>query len=188
MKPYIVFDIETTGLSPWYGDIVTCICAKDSEGNSFRGVNRTQGTDGEKGLIQQFMDWVGGRPAHKLVSVNGKGFDIPFILTAAYLTGVTPLDHNLLLKREHMDLMTLTSKWISLNDLAALLLGSEHKKTGSGFQAIKLYEQEAYTELVQYCIHDVELTEKVYLKYVQIHSVEPVVAEKNKEVGDNATG
>jgi hypothetical protein len=29
-KKHITFDIETTGLNAWYGDRVTCICAKDS--------------------------------------------------------------------------------------------------------------------------------------------------------------
>jgi len=33
---YIVFDIETTGLKPWFGNQVTCICAKDNNQNTFR--------------------------------------------------------------------------------------------------------------------------------------------------------
>jgi DNA polymerase III epsilon subunit-like protein len=30
-EKYIVLDIETTGLNPWYGDRITCICAKDNK-------------------------------------------------------------------------------------------------------------------------------------------------------------
>ena len=72
----IVVDIETTGLLPWYGDKVTCICARDSNGDTFSEVNEI-----ESELLDKFIDWLSDKEDYSWISFNGKQFDIPFIMT-----------------------------------------------------------------------------------------------------------
>jgi hypothetical protein len=54
-----------------------------------------------------------------------------------------------------------TNKRASLNRLAGINLG-EAKSLESGVQAIRLYRQGRYEELVAYCRQDVELTRRLY--------------------------
>lgn len=75
---YIVCDIETTGLFSWFGDRITCICAKDSDDNEFSLVHQD-----EQKIIKGFFAWLQDRcPADfNLLTYNGKGFVTPFILS-----------------------------------------------------------------------------------------------------------
>jgi DEAD/DEAH box helicase domain-containing protein len=162
---YIVFDIETTGLNAWYGDRVTCICAKDSNGAIFTGTLKEFG-DYEKDLICAFSVWIEKkeRKDFKLVSHSGKGFDVPFICARDVLTSSSTQNIPvLLLKREHFDLQDIPDYRISLNNLAKLF--KCESKSGTGLQAIKLYEWGRWKELVDYCLQDINVTEQVYLKY-----------------------
>lgn len=159
---HIVFDIETTGLNPWHGDQVTCICAKDSEGQWFKETDRDQE---ETDMIKSFLCWISRRDKHILISKNGIGFDVPFIF--ARLTfkccDIHTIDAPILARRVHFDLHTITKKWISLDDMARLF--NCQAKSGTGLNAIKLHEDGKYEELVDYCCQDVIVTEEVYLRY-----------------------
>lgn len=159
-KRYIVFDIETTGLNPWYSDKITCICAKDGEANIF---SKSLKDCDEKKLIESFIGWLNQdqKKDFIIISCNGKKFDVPFILTrSALLQLPLPLD---ILKKEHFDLQEITYKPISLNDMAKFF-GFE-LKTGSGLDAIKYYNERDWHSLESYCMHDVKLTEQIYLKH-----------------------
>lgn len=158
---YVVFDIEATGLHPWYGARVTCICARDSHGGSFEGVGKD-----EMELIGSFLEWLRERPAsdHVLVTKNGKLFDVPFLLARLALEGDSadrgPL---FLLDYEHVDLHEITDRWVSLADMARLLKCSP--KSGTGKEAIDLWEEGRHAELAAYCMQDVRTTEEVYLRW-----------------------
>jgi len=98
---------------------------------------------------------------------NGKGFDVPFILTRAVdFPDIFPDLRNKLLKTNHTDLQLLTKKWISLNDMA-MLLGCP-LKVGTGFGAIKLYQEKRWDDLEGYCKSDVMITEQVYSKLKEL--------------------
>ena len=160
-KDYIVFDIETTGLNPLDSEI-TCICAKTKDGNNYEGCHTN-----EKGLIKDFIKWVLSEKSNLLISANGKDFDIPFIFMRAFLNRIDLCDVLYLKKLEHFDIINdITDKKISLNNLAKLY-GFE-LKSGNGINAIKLFEDRKLKELMEYCMDDVLLTEKVYLKYLEI--------------------
>jgi uncharacterized protein YprB with RNaseH-like and TPR domain len=167
---HIVFDIETTGLNPWHGDRITCICAKDSEGEWFKETDRNQE---ENDMIRSFLVWVSRRNKHILITKNGLGFDIPFILSRLVLSGACYLKDydamDLLVKKIHLDLHTITKKWVSLNDMATLF--KCQNKSGSGKNAIKLHENEEYEELIDYCCQDVLVTEQVYLRYERLKQI-----------------
>ena len=162
---YIVYDIETTGLNPWHGNQITCICARDSEGESLKECDRDQN---ETDLIKSFLAWVKQRKDHILVSKNGIAFDIPFILARLTMKfcDLKYYDALMLVRRCHVDLHTITKKWVSLDDMARMFKCG--RKSGTGSNAIKLHEDGKYEELVSYCYQDVIITEQVYLRYERL--------------------
>ncbi|MFC1814107.1 ribonuclease H-like domain-containing protein [Thermodesulfobacteriota bacterium] len=163
-KKYVVFDIETSGLNPWYGDRITCICAKDSDAQIFALVDEDEQT-----IIRSFLGWLVKRKRNKyfLITQNGKEFDIPFILSR--ITLKMNLDEKtglFILNYEHLDLIKLTKKPISLNAKAELLGCTP--KSGSSENAIKLWNEGRYDELKDYCVQDVDTTEEIYLKWCSL--------------------
>ncbi|MFA6190663.1 MAG: ribonuclease H-like domain-containing protein [Candidatus Staskawiczbacteria bacterium] len=160
-KRYIVFDIETTGLYPTNSRI-TCICAKSISGNDYQGSHTN-----EQGLIKDFLNWVESENCELLISANGKSFDSNFILVRAYLNNLLSSYGIDFAKLEHFDIINdITDKMISLNNLARVY--NLNLKSGSGVNAIKLWEEMKLNELMNYCMNDVILTENVYLKYMEI--------------------
>ena len=162
---YTVIDIETTGLNPWWGDRITTICAKDQEGNRFSRcrIHNLNEDKTELELINDFIKWLEEHPGteYLFITKNGKGFDIPFILARqAILTGKAAAW--IIKSYTHIDMHEIPQKWVSLDDMAKLLNCT--LKSGTGLQAIKLWNECKYEELVSYCNQDVDTTEEVYLK------------------------
>lgn len=91
-------------------------------------------------------------------------FDIPFILSRCTLNKIDkPAKPLCLINFKHFDLHEITEKRVSLNDMARLL-GTE-QKSSDGKQAIQLYKDKKFTELKDYCMQDVNVTEQVYHRY-----------------------
>jgi uncharacterized protein YprB with RNaseH-like and TPR domain len=158
---YVVFDLEATGLHAWYGDRVTCICARDHRAGCFQ-----LASEDEPGILLSFVDWLRLRPPgeHLLVTKNGKQFDVPFILARMVLLNMEDRDRTrLLLSYEHLDLHELTSRWVTLDDMARLLKCTP--KTGTGEGAIGLWREKKLEELASYCMQDVRTTEEVFLTW-----------------------
>lgn len=117
-------------------------------------------------LIEMFLKWMLSKPLEKyfLVTKNGKGFDLPFVLTRLSLKRDLCEGGDLfMLKYDHFDLQEITSKRISLQSMAELL--NCKTKSGTGMNAIKLWEEGRYDELKKYCMRDVDVTEEVFLKW-----------------------
>lgn len=158
----IVLDIETTGLNPWYGDKITCICAKDIDTED----KFTICSDDERDIIFKFMEWMYKYSVQDtmIITANGTQFDIPFILTRLSLCPVNDWNPEKLLNFAHFDVDNdITKKRISLNDIASIL--SLEQKTSNGLQAIQWFQEKKYDDIKEYCWHDVLLTEKVYLTF-----------------------
>ena len=158
----ITLDIETTGLNPYYGDRITCICAKDSsDGQKFSII-----MEDEKMILDYFFLWINTRKeGYQLISKNGKMFDLPFMYVRAMQ--VLKADWSFLFQYPHFDLSDITySKYISLDDIAKLYGLSG--KNGNGKNAIKLWQDRKFAELKEYCMHDVELTEMIYKIYIKM--------------------
>jgi hypothetical protein len=64
---------------------------------------------------------------------------------------------------KQFDIQRQTYKKISLSDMGVLLKCNNVKK-GYGIDAIKLYNEGSYRDLIKYCLGDVELTQEIYLK------------------------
>jgi len=158
----IFLDIETTGLLPWYGNRITCICAKDDVGR-FSAINEDECT-----ILKSFNAWMAEHAIdqYQLVTKNGKQFDIPFIATRAVLLHFTSDVFISLLAYTHFDMHEVTKKWVSLDDMARLL--SCQLKSGTGLQAINLWKEKKYEELLAYCQVGVDVLEEVYQKYTAL--------------------
>lgn len=168
-EKYIVLDIETTGLNPWYGDKVTCICAKDSEGKKHNSITTTE-YGSERDSIRSFTKWIRGHDTWEhyiLITKNGKLFDVPFILTREELLERDA--QRIIFRLKHIDLHEVTKKPVSLSEMATLL-GCQ-QKTGDGKNAIQLWKDGKYQELQDYCMNDVEVTEQVYIKLKELKVV-----------------
>ena len=158
-EKYIVFDIETTGLNP-LDSRITCICAKRSDGESYNGCHTN-----ERGLIKDFLKWIDLTYDDFFISANGRDFDIPFIHIRAFLNNISLKEIKWINRAKHFDVINdITDKRISLNNLARVY--GLKLKSGDGKNAIKLFEDGKFDDLIDYCMDDVELTEKVYLKYL----------------------
>lgn len=166
---YIVFDIETTGLDPWFGNMVTCICAKthDDLRISFTLDLDDPLSCSELKNIKRFLYWVNTLNInweYKIITKNGRKFDIPFMMArVSLLSGRLEETDTRILHYRQFDLHEITKKWVSLDDMARLLRCKS--KTNNGINAITMWQDSRYKELTEYCMNDVEVTEEVYLKY-----------------------
>jgi len=163
MKPIVALDIETTGLHPWQGDKITCICAKDSS-TIFNEVVTKENSESQ--LLQHFMHWLFERRNHMLLTIYGTTFDLPFIMTRLTMLDFDFNKYLFMMDMEHTDLKNTVKKWLSLNDYAKIL--NLPSKSGNGLNAIKLWEDGQYKVLARYCENDVLLTEAVYLKMLSL--------------------
>lgn len=172
---YIVLDLETTGLLPWYGDRITCICAKDSDGDRFSEFAEKYPDQNEIDLIFNFLKWISERviEEHYFISYNGKEFDIPFLMARFHVLDISgnipdelPDFNDYLHFDLYQEIKTLTGKRLGL-DTVAKLLGCT-PKSGTGKNAIKLWKEGKYDELKEYCMQDVDTTEEVYLKWREL--------------------
>lgn len=163
MDCYIVFDIETTGLQPWSGDFVTCICAKTCTRETFTAV--VKDPQQEREIIEGFFTWLAEKKiqgSSLLISKAGKTFDLPFLYTRlALLQGELQQAHTLINSFTHLDIQEWIKKWLTLDELATLF--HCQGKNGNGWQAINLWKEKKFAELQNYCMQDVNVTEEVYL-------------------------
>ena len=164
-KKFICLDIETTGLLPAYGSRITCICAKDEDGKEFSCCDRD-----EAKILKKFNEWLIKRDIDEyyLLTKNGKQFDIPFIIIRSALSVEQEVIETTrdILHYEHFDLQELTTKRVSLQVMAELLNCTP--KSGTGSNAIKLWDNHKYKELEEYCMQDVLTTIEVFQKWKRL--------------------
>lgn len=163
----IFLDLETEGLSPWFDQKITCICAKDSQNNIFQQSLKDQE---ENDLIKNFINWILERKDHTLVFHNGISFDIPFLLTRAVINGFSIPKIDFITRMNYFDTIKIVYKWFKLDELATLY--GIKNKTGNGKLAIQQYQNGDFESLENYCMNDVEITEQVYNTYLKLNNKE----------------
>lgn len=147
----LAFDLETTGLDP-SRDAITCAAVYDPEA----GVERVF-FFGRGDSPEEFMALLDG--AGSLCAFNGAAFDIPFI--AAQFS--PPVRRVAAWRLKLLDVYVACKWGLGVTfPLQALL---EHHglpgKTGSGGDAVRLFQEGRWDELGDYCLNDTRMTHQV---------------------------
>jgi DNA polymerase III epsilon subunit-like protein len=158
----IVFDIETTGLCVEHDEITVVACV-DSVTKAFFGFefgrmldegDAMAYDDARQGLIKLFDS------ADSLAAFNGVCFDIQFIV-ARFKIGQARAMRWVLKCVDLFEMMRVrTNRYYSLNTIATS--NAVATKTSNGKQAVVMANRKQWKELLEYCVHDVYITDQLY--------------------------
>jgi 3'-5' exonuclease len=126
--------------------------------------------DNERKILEEFWDIV--KDYNIVVTHNGYGFDIPFLMIRSVINQVKnsiKINTNKfnMENSNHFDTMLFFSQNIFTNprlDIIAKTLGiniGENRFTGAEVE--RLYKEGKMNEIVRHCKEDIELAEKIYL-------------------------
>lgn len=156
-KNTLFLDIETTGLI-MHEHRITCIgCALNDEYYCFMEKH-------EENTLQLFFNFFikSNKYIDRIVTKNGKMFDIPFIMFRyMYKLGHAPILTNLKYK-EHFDIHLITKGWVKLDDICRIL--KIETKSSNGLEAIAMWHAKRLEELRKYNLQDVKILTEVYEK------------------------
>jgi DEAD/DEAH box helicase domain-containing protein len=146
----LTFDIETTGdFSNGQFDIskqeLTIACVHDSETGEYSSYLKEE--------LPKL--WPLFERADVIVGYNSDHFDIP-ILNRYYAGDLTKLKSVDLLK----EIKNVLGRRLKLDNLAEATLGK--KKSGSGLEAVRWFQDGEIDKVRQYCIDDVKITRALY--------------------------
>jgi predicted PolB exonuclease-like 3'-5' exonuclease len=123
-------------------------------------------------IVKKFWDGVGYYKA-KLVSFNGRGFDLPLLELAAYRYGYSARDHFYNSRNRyngnHVDLFDWLSNYGACRvtgglNLLAKMLGKPGKMQMAGDQVYALHKAGRHKEINEYCMFDTLDTYFVFLR------------------------
>jgi predicted PolB exonuclease-like 3'-5' exonuclease len=146
---FTVFDIETTGFSP-FEDRVVCICTKAHD-----GMKTSFSASDERQLLLDFCEHLLKYEVGKLVAYNGYSFDVPFLR-------IRCLKHNINMP------FALTNEGNQQDPYHLLCRNRKGKQTdfatlfgmvsiGSGAESKELFEKGEVGTIVEHCESDVEV-------------------------------
>jgi hypothetical protein len=159
----------------WY---MLCYCAKwlDSEEVLWDSVYNHGTPEDDKGVLESLRELL--CEADIVVTHNGNSFDLPKIQTRMLLNDLDPPS-----PYRSIDTLAIAKKEFGFtsNKLAfiAQSLGLGDKLDTGGFELwdrCLAWDGEAWEDMVEYCGHDVWLTEQVYLKFRPWHRSHPNLA------------
>lgn len=155
----VIFDVETKLTFDAVGGYYP-----EKLGISFIGAIERDGFPGEEGLVEtehRFFEqdlekfWPVLESADVVIGFNSDGFDLPTLI---------PYYHGNIRKLPSLDLLSRIkssiNRRISLDSLAKQTLGT--KKSGSGLDAIKYFQEKQWDKLAHYCMKDVAITRDLY--------------------------
>ena len=134
-------------------------------------------TGQEKEMLEQFWDNIKGLNT-TLVTFNGYKFDIPFIILRSILNNVKiPFSVNLnkwqMAKSNHFDVMLFFSQNETFVNPNLRILGKMHGIESDdklfGYDIERLYRENKIEEIKKKCQNDIEVMEKLFLKFCKEH-------------------
>lgn len=188
MIDYLVFDIETAALGEFDQETTEYLMDKSFSsgmhpvfakiiaiGYKLPGEKPIvlKGED-EKRILEQFWEILRRKIPGKFVTFSGYRFDLPFLNIRSRINGIFPsVEINTNKWRmwfsNHFDCMlALSHLGILLNvrlEIACRMLGIKVKDSAMrGADIPSLYKIGRWDEIEKHCVHDLELTEQLYLK------------------------
>jgi uncharacterized protein YprB with RNaseH-like and TPR domain len=158
----LVFDIETTGLSP-FDDRVTVIGLRVDD-TDYTFIN-----EDEEVMLREFWSFTELFLRWKLVGFNIYAFDIPFLVARSFKYGIRIPD----LKYRVVDLRLMLSfgnKYAKgkLEDFARLLCVPAKLNGLTGAEAISLWHDGNYDDLKSYVLQDVNITAQIFERCLEV--------------------
>lgn len=161
---------EARSLNPLYAKIITIGMKTLNDLKIFSGE--------EKEILEQFWNSIYKSLNTVLVTFNGYKFDVPFIILRSIINNVkVPFSINLnkwnMEKSNHFDLMLFFSQYENFINPNLRILGKMHgidsddKLLGSDIE--RLYKEGKIEEIKKHCQSDVEVLEKLFLKFCKEH-------------------
>jgi len=150
----MILDIETTGLNPMK-DRITCISVGQDENIfSYAGID-------ERRILEDFWD---GFDGSELISFNGDGFDIPFIIKRSLINDVKikKIEKTIDLRKIVNGFFYSYNKYEkgTLDEWAQILLGKT--KETNGLEVIEAFNNGDFDTIKRHCEEDVEITKALY--------------------------
>lgn len=179
--------MERLALSPTTG-MVACVAVLNPETDGFRifsprGVFAEPFVDkpigemamGESGMLLRFWATVAG--VERIVTWNGRGFDIPFLLARSLALGVKISRDDLMGNRyrttPHCDLYeqitgygSLRTHSLSLGVVCAAMGIESPKSEITGADVDRMYHAGEHQRIAEYCLGDVRATAELYKRWV----------------------
>lgn len=155
----VIFDVETKLTFDAVGGYYP-----EKLGISFIGAIERDGFPEEEGVVEtehRFFEqdlekfWPVLESADVVIGFNSDGFDLPTLIPY-YQGNIRKLPSLDLLAR----IKSSINRRISLDSLAKQTLGT--KKSGSGLDAIKYFQEKQWDKLAHYCMKDVSITRDLY--------------------------
>ncbi len=165
--------VKQCSLSPRLGRVV-CIGWHHSQTNATQVI--AQQEDGEKAILEDF--WFTVKSFDRLVTFNGHGFDVPFLIIRSLINGVRPsVNVAPWLRRyqfsSHFDCRMALTNWNSYGDGTlgdwCTALGLPFTMDRSGDEIWSLYQEQKFDAIAAKCRADVEATASLYEKLLPIY-------------------
>jgi len=169
------------GLSPFFGKVVSLaigdgdadeddvtVLAVPQDGQVLSDCPKWLRPTDEAGLLRSF--WALASRAETVVSFNGRGFDVPFLVTRSLIHGIparVDLVSQRFALRPHLDLWEILSNrgGPSKLDVVCWALGIESpKEIMDGSMVAPAYARGEIVKIAEYNAHDVRATSAVYRK------------------------
>ena len=161
---FLYFDAETTGFPP--DGKVTCLVTnfRDRTTVWVTQTDDTGYTEMDEKTIGELIDYMekNGEMGRRVVSYNGSSFDFQMLSNQAVSPDLKARIQDL--AKNHIDLhlacIIARGHRMKMDGLAKATLGTQ--KSGTGADAVRLWEEKKYKELFDYCRNDVEILRDLF--------------------------
>jgi len=154
--------INKAALSPLTGQIIVAGMGMRSEDFTETEIGTFIGREGEGALLEQIDQIFYDTSPTRIVTFNGRGFDIPY-LAARYMANRIKPKFSIPLEKwdkRHLDVFETLGRKGSLHNWSLAMTGSG--TTGSGSQVAKWFNDGDWSSISEHCHSDIEKLIAIY--------------------------